>query len=105
MLISKLVELGLRCPHCESEKIRGCYHDWQMMDSFVCQKCGLRWQEDFTNLEQHWRYQTGERGFIWIMCDAEHPLTPIMNKDSADDSTSRDRFVKKGIRNFENVKQ
>lgn len=94
--IKYLIEKGLRCPNCGGDHIRGGYHDWQIMDSLICEYCGLHWNEDFSELEeQTWRLK--ERGFIWVMCDAKHPLIPILNPNSADES-GRKKFVGKGIK-------
>lgn len=102
--IADLIAIGLKCPNCGGIKIRGGYHDWQHMDSFICELCGLHWQEDFDIIkdlenkfnEPGWRYK--ERGFIWVMCDSEYPLTPILNEKSADEINTRKKFVKDGIK-------
>jgi transcription initiation factor TFIIIB Brf1 subunit/transcription initiation factor TFIIB len=95
--IESLVKKGLKCPNCGGIKIRGGYHDWQYMDSFICEDCGLHWNEDFLDLELDSR-RFLERGFIWVMCDAKHPLKPILNPKSADEVINRSNFVKKGIK-------
>ena len=95
--IKDLIDLGLRCPQCRTTHIRGGYHDWQTMDSFICEDCGLHWNEDFKiNAEEHlWLLKS--RRFIWVMCDAKHPLIPLLNPDSADGSTGRRGFVQRGL--------
>lgn len=102
--IVDLIGIGLHCPNCKGVHIRGGYHDWQTMDSFICEDCGLHWNEDFKVEESlrdrfsgpGWRFK--ERGFIWVMCDSKHPLTPILNPDSADGNGSRKTFVRRGMK-------
>ena len=44
--IDDMVKAGFRCPMCESKEIRGCYHEHQIMGSYICERCGIRWKED-----------------------------------------------------------
>jgi hypothetical protein len=77
-------------------EIRAGYHEWQRMDSFICKSCGIHWQEDFDDYAQVSQFK--ERGFVWVMCDAQHPLLPILNPDSLDQEQDRSRFVRNGLR-------
>jgi transposase-like protein len=100
MRIQDLVKEGLVCPSCRSKKIRAGYHDWHNMDSFICEKCGLRWQEDTNDLESFVRYVLQRKSkkeikqrFIWVLHLANHTSEPLKNPDSADE-TSYENFVK-----------
>lgn len=101
MEIKTLTDAGLKCPHCGSIKIRGCYHDHSILDSLVCLKCGLRWIEDTGNLErfvnnvlkQSTKNQLKER-IIWVMHIAENLQEPLYNAASADEQ-SYSKFIEK----------
>ena len=86
---------GLRCPNCKGDVVRAGYHDWQNMDSFICEKCGYRWREDHDELE---RVRYDKQRFLWVMVDSSQPLCPLLNPASSDEGGTRDAFVKKGLR-------
>ena len=102
MKISEFVEAGLRCPSCDSDKLRGAYHDWHVMDAFICEECGFRWQEDNNDGERilkniKWRTRQDKMGerFIWTLSIAEFPHRAILNTGTSDDCTFSE-FIEKG---------
>jgi hypothetical protein len=101
--IQELTDLGLSCPSCGSKDLRAGYHDFQNMDSFICEKCGLRWQEDNNKIEDTIRklkqatIKDWNDRFIWVMHLARESNKPLKNADSADE-TSWEKFVKEGLK-------
>jgi transcription elongation factor Elf1 len=44
--LQDIIDMGFCCPMCGGKKLRTCYHDHQLMDSNICETCGIRWRED-----------------------------------------------------------
>jgi Zn ribbon nucleic-acid-binding protein len=97
--INEFIKAGLVCPSCKSKNFNAAYHEWQNMDSFICRKCGLRWQEDTTDfvrfinntLKNHTQKENSKR-FIWVLHLANHTSKPLKNPLSADE-TSYAQFI------------
>lgn len=113
LTVQELSKLGLRCPMCGGKKFRACYHDHQILDSFVCEKggCGIRWQEDSPKSDMEkdpkaWvenvNYYRGHKprkdglykginagGFVWVLHKVGSYL-PITDYRSADETEFRD---------------
>jgi len=90
-----LKKSGFRCPCCSSSNLRAGYHDWQTLDSFICEECGLRWMEDVGSLRDVFKIARDPSKFkkrnIWILHSADHVNKPLKNPKSADE-VSRDKF-------------
>lgn len=94
--IKDLINIGFRCPNCSSQEIRAGYHDWQVLDSFICKSCGYRWIED-TGIGNNLILFSIAKGHekdrnIWVLHTANHPNEPLKNSKSADEVT-RKKFL------------
>ena len=112
MRISELTEKGFKCPSCGSQELRAGYHDWQTTDSFICETCGLRWQEDLSeierlpNLMKNSEPEEWETRFIWVLHVANRFDMPLKNSDSSDSEGSLRDFKINGLRRIQtNVKE
>lgn len=101
--VKQLVGRGLRCPNCEGKELRACYHDWQVLGSFVCETCGYRWQEDCSVRNgEYFNTRFGESRFVWALVHTSLPQTIILNSASSD-SQGFQEFIKKGTTRKENL--
>ena len=102
--IKDLTNQGLNCPSCGSQELRAGYHDWQNMDSFICEKCGLHWNEDTNDTKVIERrlasltIKDWNTRFIWVLHVANVISKPLMNADSADEGNSLKQFIEKGLK-------
>lgn len=104
MLIKDLVSKGLSCPMCRGKDLRGGYHEFQVMNSFICSGCGIRWTEDCPPArdDREWRswienvVARRKGGFVWVMHKTGN-MKPIQDPRSSDETTLREfgRWKKK----------
>jgi hypothetical protein len=97
--VQGLVDAGMRCPSCKGTRLRAGYHDWHNMDCLICEECGLRWTEDSKGIKLSDARWFTEPRFIWVLAYSEHPLFPILNPKSSDDSKTSGGFIRTGINN------
>lgn len=106
--VQDLAKWGFDCPMCGSKKFHTCYHDHQIMDSNICEVCGIRWQEDIAmpkkQTEKAWKqwikdvkyyrkhkpYKYGlykgipVGGFVWVLHKVGD-IKPVRDSRSADE--------------------
>jgi len=117
--VQELAKMGLDCPMCGSKKFHCCYHDHQINDSYICERCGIRWNEDLPKESKtNWKKWVKEvlyyrknqplkkgmyagipaGGFVWVLHKVGD-YKPVLDSRSADAID-----YKKFGRNKENVK-
>jgi Zn ribbon nucleic-acid-binding protein len=102
--IKDFTDKGFTCPSCNSKELRAGYHDYQNMDSFICTKCGLRWQEDtnkvdgILNLMHNLSPEDWKTRFIWVLHVANRFDMPLKNSASADEKGTIRDFIVNGLR-------
>ena len=126
--VQDLVKWGLDCPMCGSKKFNSGYHEHNHLCHYICEVCGIRWQEDLMKLkkdnptEKDWKlwikdvkyyrkhkpYKDGiykgtsVGGFVWVLHKIGE-LKPVRDSRSADGTDFKDfgqnpENIKKGNR-------
>ena len=94
-----LIDAGLRCPSCSSNKLRGGYHEHHYYDAYICDDCGFRWEEDRYRDPDDLLEALQERPddlkdrLIWVLHVVTKPDIPLKSTKTSDDS-EYEEFIK-----------